>query len=174
MTTAISDNDVVLAEPTKEQAATRMLEVLPRLFRQMKNEAREQMPQAICDMGDTQFMIVHALSHKAFTMSDLAERLLVSTPTVSRMVDTLVTRGYVARRPDAMDRRKVWLELTDSGRELTGEMEARFRYTMARFLEPLDGPQRDLIVAACNTIASLLPGEWPTDNRKQQPQEDPQ
>jgi len=174
MTTAISDREVALAPPTVEQAATRMLEVLPRVFRQMKNEAREEMPQAICDMGDTQFMIIHALSHHAFTMGDMAERLLVSTPTISRIVDTLVTRGYVARRPDATDRRKVWLELTASGRALTEAMEVRFRQVVARLLEPLSGPQLDLIVAACNTLAGLLPGEWSTGNRTDLPQEDKQ
>jgi DNA-binding MarR family transcriptional regulator len=48
-------------------------------------------------------------------MTTLARRVLVSRPTASRVVDRLVTRGWVRRWPDGTDRRVVLLELTAEG-----------------------------------------------------------
>ncbi len=50
--------------------------------------------------------------------SDLARELGITKQAVSLVIDTLVNRGYVERRPDADDRRRVGLELTDAGREV--------------------------------------------------------
>ena len=49
-------------------------------------------------------------------MTRLAERVLVSRPTASRVVDRLVARGWIRRWHDEADRRVVLLELTTEGR----------------------------------------------------------
>ena len=47
---------------------------------------------------------------------DLIRRLGVSKQAASQLIDTLVVRGYLERRPDAEDRRRLSIELTDRGR----------------------------------------------------------
>jgi DNA-binding MarR family transcriptional regulator len=49
------------------------------------------------------------------TLSDLAAHLGVTPGTMSVAVDRLVRGGYVTRIPDAVDRRRVHLRLTDAG-----------------------------------------------------------
>jgi DNA-binding MarR family transcriptional regulator len=49
---------------------------------------------------------------------DLPADLGVSTQAVSRLVDTLVQRGYLTRSADPADRRPIALEVTDRGREV--------------------------------------------------------
>ena len=51
-------------------------------------------------------------------MSDLAERLLVSRSSCTRIVDALVRQELVQRRDDPEDRRAVRVELTTEGRRV--------------------------------------------------------
>ncbi|TLM70722.1 MAG: MarR family transcriptional regulator [Actinobacteria bacterium] len=49
------------------------------------------------------------------TASELAERMQVSAPTVSKMVSALERHGWIGRSTDPADRRRVLLTLTDAG-----------------------------------------------------------
>ena len=143
-------------EPSADYTADRMLQVLPQLFKAMMLQARAEAPAASGEVGETQFRIIHALNHEEFTVGELADRMKVRAPTVSRMVDALVSRGWVAREADPADRRKVCVRLTEEGRGLAGAMETRFCNATARFLRPLSGEQLSGIVAACDTLEALL------------------
>lgn len=46
---------------------------------------------------------------------DLGESLLISQPSVSRLIDRLTARGLVSKQPDPRDRRGVIVWLTDAG-----------------------------------------------------------
>ena len=61
------------------------------------------------------FIITH-LGNTHFR--SLAQALDVTQGNVTGIVDRLVEQGLVARRQDPDDRRVVWLEATDKGREL--------------------------------------------------------
>src|SRR5690348_15951185 len=111
--------------PTVDDAAERLLRVLPPMFKHLMAGVRGELPQAFHG-GETQFRIVHALFHRQFTLGELADLMQVSAPTVSRMIDTLVERGYVERTPDLADRRKICLGLTAAGHELARGMETCF------------------------------------------------
>ena len=54
----------------------------------------------------------------------LAERLTVSPPSVTAVIDGLVARRLVARTPDPDDRRRLSLALTKTGRRLLLEADA--------------------------------------------------
>ncbi len=141
-----------------DDAAERLLQVLPPLFKQLMGEARQQMPDEFA-IGELQFRIVHVLTHRDYTIGDLAEIMRVRTPTISRMVDSLVERGQVARHADPSDRRKVWLRLTPAGRELARGMDRCFHAAVARFLQPLGSQDLTLVVAVCDKLEALLAGE---------------
>jgi len=148
-------HETATGAPSVEGAAERLLRVLPRMFKHLMGEVRGDLPHAYPG-GETQFRILHALYHREYTLGELAERMEVSAPTVSRMIDTLVERGYVARYPDAADRRKVWLRLTEAGHALAGDMEGCFHQAVARFLQPLGGQDLTAIITACDALESLL------------------
>ncbi|MCB9796408.1 MAG: MarR family transcriptional regulator [Alphaproteobacteria bacterium] len=78
------------------------------------------------------------------TVSALAERLDVSLPTASRMVDELHGRGLLARQRDPEDRRRVMLEVTPAGaahaEALDASYAARFRASLT-LLEPEERAQ---------------------------------
>lgn len=56
------------------------------------------------------------------SVNELKEKILVSNPDVTRLVDRLVSKGYVLRETCPQNRRKIDLSLTDHGRN--GFMEA--------------------------------------------------
>lgn len=51
------------------------------------------------------------------SVGDVARDFGVSKQAASKLIDTLVIRGYVERRTDPEDRRRLTLELTERGRE---------------------------------------------------------
>jgi MarR family transcriptional regulator, organic hydroperoxide resistance regulator len=53
---------------------------------------------------------------------EIAQRCYVSPATLSGVVDTLERDGWVVRRRDPADRRRVLLDLTDSGSERLAEI----------------------------------------------------
>lgn len=67
-----------------------------------------------------QYRVLCALDLGAEASSSLAEKLAVSAPSVTTVVDGLVSRGLVDRRHDAgPDRRRVSISLTEAGRSVT-------------------------------------------------------
>jgi len=52
----------------------------------------------------------------------IADRLLVSTASMTSLLDTLERRGFAARRPHPNDRRKILVEITDDGRRIVDQM----------------------------------------------------
>lgn len=55
--------------------------------------------------------------------ADLARQLGVSKQAVSQLLDTLELRGYLDRHPDATDRRRMVIELTERGRAAAEAIE---------------------------------------------------
>ena len=62
----------------------------------------------------SQWLVINRLHrHPGVTQSELAEMLEVEKATAGRMVDRMENKGWVARRPDASDRRVNRLHLTE-------------------------------------------------------------
>jgi DNA-binding MarR family transcriptional regulator len=80
-------------------------------------------------LSEGRFQILVRLKHQPdgrFTMGELAEMLDVSPRTVTGLVDNLERDGLVKRVDDPSDRRSVYAELTEQGRE---RIEALWRET---------------------------------------------
>ena len=79
---------------------------------------------------------------------DIAERLRISLPSVSRAVDELVRSRLVSRVEDSEDRRVRRLSITDKGRRLAGEIVAARLADMEAFAASLSPAQRRKLDAA--------------------------
>lgn len=75
-----------------------------------------------------QWRALRALSrHDGTTMSELADRLQIPAPSVTRLVDALVDRAFVYRHANSNDRRSVDVILSDTGWVLLGRLEELVR-----------------------------------------------
>lgn len=75
------------------------------------------------DLSLPQYRILMFLAEGSVAASALADSLAVSRPSVTAVVDGLVSRGLVERRHDEGDRRRVGHALTDDGRRLLAEAD---------------------------------------------------
>jgi DNA-binding MarR family transcriptional regulator len=65
---------------------------------------------------------LHHLEAGPLAQRPLATRCRVAEQTMSRTLDRLARAGYVDRRADEQDRRRVTLELTGAGRVVLGQL----------------------------------------------------
>lgn len=75
----------------------------------------------------SQLFILNHIALDANTVSDLATKLKISPPAVSRLVDQLVKLDYVTRVISQKDRRITVLELTHSGKQILRD-NSKLRY----------------------------------------------
>ncbi|MFR9753367.1 MarR family winged helix-turn-helix transcriptional regulator [Nocardia sp. 004] len=73
----------------------------------------------------------------------LAEALYSDASTISRQVASLVKRGLIERRADPDDGRVSVLVVTDSGRELAGQLRRRRNEMLERILAEWDAADRE-------------------------------
>ena len=69
--------------------------------------------------------------------NDLKERILVSNPDVTRMLDRLVQKDYISRVICPTNRRKIDISLTKSGRKLFLEAHESAKRSIGNFMEDL-------------------------------------
>ena len=78
--------------------------------------------RAVDAMSDAQLATLGALrAHGRRTLSSLAEHEHVTAPTMSATINGLADLGLVVRVPDADDRRRVYVELTEQGESVVTE-----------------------------------------------------
>ena len=95
------------------------LESSPRPGRTAARLARQvELALVEVDLSLPQYRILIYLDEGKVAASALADKLAVSRPSVTAVVDGLVTRGLVERHHDPTDRRRVGHDLTAEGRLL--------------------------------------------------------
>jgi DNA-binding MarR family transcriptional regulator len=86
---------------------------------------------------------------------DLPADLGVTKQAVSQVTDTLVSRGYVERRPDAGDRRRIRLDLTDRGREAIAAVLRAVATVDEQLRERVPAGQVDAMRAGLKALADI-------------------
>jgi long-chain acyl-CoA synthetase len=75
------------------------------------------------DLTLPQYRVLAILADGTEAASGLAERLAVRPPSITAVIDGLVTRGLVDRRQEDSDRRRVALRVTDEGARVVAEAD---------------------------------------------------
>ena len=94
---------------------------LARAFDAVEHHSRDSI--ARFGLGTTEFGVLEVLYHKGrLPVCEVQRRILVESSSTTYVVDKLVKRGLVHRRPSSRDRRVVLLALTAAGRRLIGRI----------------------------------------------------
>lgn len=94
--------------------AHQILDFAPTVMRTVSSELR----QTDYLLASVHFRLLWLLERHPSTLSELAERHMVSLPTMSNSVTFLEERGWVVRKRSSEDRRRVMIEITPAGREV--------------------------------------------------------
>jgi len=87
---------------------------------------------------------------------EIARRLGVATPTVTRTATRMAAAGLLRREPHPDDRRMVRLRLTDRGRALEKVIDAEISQVTDRALASLTGAERAALVSALEKVRRNL------------------
>jgi DNA-binding MarR family transcriptional regulator len=86
---------------------------------------------------------------------DLPAGLGVSKQAVSQAIDVLVSRGYLDRKPDPGDRRRIALELTDRGRDVVDAVVRGVDAVDLQLRERVSAEQIDAMRAALLALGEI-------------------
>lgn len=114
--------DPVAAEPSVDACRA-----AARLARQVEVALQD------ADLTLPQYRLLTLLTEGEHVANHLADLLSVSPPSVTALVDGLVERGLVERRPDAADRRRVSHAITPVGLECLAAGDAAIGARLGHF-----------------------------------------
>jgi DNA-binding MarR family transcriptional regulator len=100
--------------------------------------------------------------HKPTSQEQSAQRLGVDRTTMVAVIDTLERKGLVTRHPDAHDRRRNVVELTDAGRKVLRHATKASNDAESAFLSPLTAAAADNLRTALQR--ALLGADGPALN----------
>jgi DNA-binding MarR family transcriptional regulator len=90
------------------------------------------------------------------TGTDIASHLLVTTASITSLLDTLARNGYIERRPHPTDRRKTLIAITDSGRELVDAVLPTVHTAATELLGDLPPAELEAFIAVCTQLRSRV------------------
>jgi DNA-binding MarR family transcriptional regulator len=90
------------------------------------------------------------------TVKDISARLSMSLPAMSRSVDGLVQRGFVARRENESDRRSKQIALLPAGRDVLNRLTAARETALVAFASELPDAERTALYTALLPIAQRI------------------
>ena len=109
---------LALQERTHPDAQPLAIQAIIWLFRAYNAAVNDQADDLrALDISPSAFNVLQALVNtpdRQLEPCQLAERLLVSRPSVTGLIDTLAAKSLVERRPHPDDRRRVLVRLTDT------------------------------------------------------------
>src|SRR5437870_9426378 len=117
----------MIATPNGEAEASPDSERLGPLLKRASKAAKLVLRRVVEPLGLTPVQadaLSRVLSRDGLSLNELAERLHVDAPTLSGVVDCLVTAGYAERREDSQDRRRLRLFATDKARQIREALQA--------------------------------------------------
>ena len=89
------------------------------------------------ELSPAQYRMLVQIARGTDASSSLAQKLAVSAPSVTSVVEALVQRGALERAHSAADRRRIALALTEYGRGLLGTAEEALHERLSAIAEEL-------------------------------------
>src|SRR5690242_4427095 len=109
-----------------EETAQQILEIVPIVMRTIRAEFHEERSS---DLSVAQFRaLAYIKNNDGASLSSLAAHIGLTLPSMSKLIDGLVSRELVIRSSHSADRRKICLQLTGAGRS---KLAAAYKHTQA-------------------------------------------
>ena len=120
---------------------------------------RSRMAQAIEDLGlfpGQEQLVIHLAKHDGTTAGDLAEKLKVRPPTISKTLQRLAAQGLIERSDHADDARKTTLSLSKEGKKRAEALVSRLESVENDILDVLDGKDVKRLRKLLRRVAKAL------------------
>lgn len=145
-----------MAARGKQDLEARLIRTVPLLMRHLLAHARRK--PSWTEMTYQQYNVMRIVAGEGPTaQAEIARRLLVSAPVVTRLASALVEAELIVRGDDPHDRRSVILHLTEEGTRRVTAMRKDLLRSAGELLEPLPAEERSAIADALEQLEVLLP-----------------
>jgi DNA-binding MarR family transcriptional regulator len=146
------------AGATPESLEAQLIATVAPLMRHLVAHARRRPTWKLAGLTYQQYNVLRVIDTQGpVGQAEVARRLLVTAPVVTRLATAMADAGLLVRRPDPRDRRAVKLALTPSGRRRARAMRAELLEAARELLEPLPTEHREAVRAALGELQILLP-----------------
>lgn len=95
-------------------------------------------------------------SGSGMCVSDIHEKLHLSKPAVSQTLNSLERKGYIIRKIDDCDRRKITVTLTPAGEEVLAGAICAYERTLEAVLEQFGLNNAELLIDLINRLSDIL------------------
>ncbi len=147
--------DSYTGPPLPPKPEIQILQALRRIIRAVDIHSRELAvrygitgPQLVC--------LATLCDDGAMTGAELSRRVFVSASTITGIIDRLEKRGYVERKRDAVDRRRVLLHATPEGYKLAYNAPSPLQGKLSRRLHELPELERATIGFSLQRVVELM------------------
>lgn len=106
-------NETEEAKKTQQEEISTEIRDVQRLFSKVLQEGIGKLN----DITEQQWAVLKIISKKPIQMNELGHELMVSSPTITSLIDRMEKKGIVKRAEDGKDRRKIEIQLTPEGKK---------------------------------------------------------
>ncbi|TFH68678.1 MarR family transcriptional regulator [Gammaproteobacteria bacterium LSUCC0057] len=104
-----------------------------------------------------QILILHTINaQQELTIGQLAKAISLSQATVTTIIDRLESRQLISRIRSASDKRKVYLELSDAGRDTLSKAPPLLQEQFIRQFSALAQWEQSMIIASLQRVAEMM------------------
>lgn len=90
------------------------------------------------------------------TISEISKQLFVTSPTVTELVKSLSSKGYLERRTNSKDKRVVDLKLTDKGEKIVAKVVTSYTNLFAGLVDKLGEEKSALLIELIEQVCDYL------------------
>ncbi len=137
-----------------DACARSVMEAIPAIMQHLRHEMRHHRD---CRLPVPTFRVLAFLDrHPDASLSEVAEFIGMALPSMSKLVDSMVRRGFVARAESARDRRCVVLTITAVGSRILSNARKATQLRLRELLATLTEDERSNIVRALGSLRSIF------------------
>ncbi|MBI4301608.1 MAG: MarR family transcriptional regulator [Chloroflexi bacterium] len=140
--------------PSSQLLARRLLAALLSTISHLGAELRRE--TAPLQLTGAQFAMLRALSKADVSVGFLAKQFRVAMPTVTEIADNLTKKGLAERHSDPLDRRLVWLRITDQGKQAFNQCQKEVANHLAETLSRMNPQQRQTLVESLEAFVEAV------------------
>jgi len=139
---------------TPDESAREVMEVVPLIMRAIRAQMRNC---RVPGLSVPQFRALTFLRRRqGASLSDVAEHVGLTLPSMSKMIDGLVARRLVSRQTHPEDRRRVTLTLTARGQTVLQVAYEATRTCLAERLAALSASERATVARAMGSLRPIF------------------
>src|SRR5690625_2414794 len=89
-------------------------------------------------------------------VSDIANKILITLPNITKLVNELETKGLVKKTPDKTDKRVIIVKMTDEGYNLLDKYYLKYKRKIAEQLLKVDSKKYELMIDSIKELNTVF------------------